>query len=219
MHADRAEALRLMLITDGRGDTLRIESVVRAAFAGGLRCVQVREPRLAARELQRLCALLHPFVSSMGGLLLLNDRADLVAAGLVHGVHLGRLSLEPALVRSFLAPPLVVGASVHDARELDAAIAGGVDYVTLSPVMPTKSHPNATPLGPQTAARLAAGSPVPVVWLGGITRKNLPELLPHQPFGVAVMREIMDADDPRSATAALRGQLQRARGEGQPPHA
>ncbi|MEZ5965437.1 MAG: thiamine phosphate synthase [Planctomycetota bacterium] len=209
MHDDRARALRVMLITDGRGDTLRIESVVRAAFEGGLRCVQVREPRLAARELAILCGALHPYVTSMGGILLVNDRADVAAAGLVHGVHLGHLSLAPASVRGFLAPPLLVGASVHNALELDAAVAAGVDYVTLSPVMPTKSHPQAKPLGPEGAARLAAGAPLPVVWLGGITRKNLAQVLPHKPAGVAVMREIMDAEDPRAVTAALCAQLQR----------
>lgn len=210
MHVDRARALRVMLITDGKGDTLRIESVVRAAFAGGLRCVQVREPRLAARELATLCARLHPFVTSLGGVLLVNDRADLAAAGLVHGVHLGHLSLQVSTVRQFLAPPHLVGVSTHNAREIDLAIAGGADYVTLSPVMPTKSHPHATPLGPAAAAQLAAVCPLPVVWLGGITRKNLGEVLPHRPFGIAVMGEIMDADDPRLVAAALCGQLQRA---------
>lgn len=210
MHVDRARALRVMLITDGRGDTLRIDSVVRAAFEGGLRCVQIREPRLAARELQILCAALHPFVTKFGGMLLVNDRADLAAAGVVHGVHLGRLSLPPATVRQFLPPPLVVGASVHDLLELDAAVAGGADYVTLSPVMATKSHPHATPLGPQATAQLAATSLVPVVWLGGITRKNLPEILPYRPFGIAVMREVMDAEDPRAVVAAICGQMRRA---------
>ncbi len=219
MHAERAHALRVMLVTDGRGDTQRIESVVRAAVEGGVRCVQVREPRLASRELAMLCGLLHPVLTRMGGLLLVNDRADIAAAGLAHGVHLGRLSMLPNAVRTFLPPPMVVGVAAHNAVEIDAALAGGADYVTLSPVMRTDSHPLAVPLGPAAAAALAASFPIPVVWLGGITRRNLPEILPHRPFGIAVMRELIAAEDPRAVAAALCGQLNRARDAGTTPGA
>lgn len=217
MHAERAHALRVMLVTDGRGDTQRIESVVRAAVEGGVRCVQVREPRLAARELAMLCGFLHPLLTRMGGLLLVNDRADVAAAGLAHGVHLGRLSLLPSAVRTFLPPPMVVGVAAHSAAEIEAAVAGGADYVTLSPVLRTESHPTATPLGPAAAAALAATAPIPVVWLGGITRKNLAQILPYRPSGIAAMRELMGAEDPRAVAAALCGALRRGGDGGSTP--
>jgi thiamine-phosphate pyrophosphorylase len=210
MHAERARALRVMLVTDGRGDTHRIEVIVRAAVDGGVRCVQLREPRLAARELALLCTYLHPILTHMGGLLLVNDRADVAAAGVAHGVHLGRLSLLPAAARSFLPPPMVVGVAAHNGAEIEAAVKGGADYVTLSPVLRTPSHPTATPLGPAAVAALAATTPIPVVWLGGITRKHLPEVLPYRPAGIAVMRELMDAEDPRAVAAALCRAVHRA---------
>ncbi|HLU38202.1 MAG TPA: thiamine phosphate synthase [Planctomycetota bacterium] len=210
MHPDRARALRVMLITDGRGDTHRIQEVVRAAVEGGVRCVQLREPRLGARELAILCGLLHPVLTSHGGLLLVNDRADVAAAGVAHGVHLGRWSLLPGQVRTFLPPPMVVGVSAHNTLEVDAAVRGGADYVTLSPVLHTQSHPAAVPLGPSAAAKIAAASTVPVVWLGGITKRTLGEILPFRPFGIAVMRELMDSEDPRGTAAYLCTMLQRA---------
>ncbi|MNG32855.1 hypothetical protein D3C76_1615110 [compost metagenome] len=43
-----------------------------------------------------------------------------------------------------------------------------VDFVTLSPVQPTQTHPDAQPLGWAEAARLIEGFNRPVYLLGGV---------------------------------------------------
>ena len=67
-------------------------------------------------------------------------------------------------------PDVLRLASVHSLREL--ARAHRADLVLLSPVFSTRSHPGATPLGPQRFRLLAARSPVPVIALGGMTAKT-----------------------------------------------
>jgi thiamine-phosphate pyrophosphorylase len=59
-------------------------------------------------------------------------------------------------------------ASAHNLRELRAAERQEADLVFLSPVFPTRSHPEREALGPARFASLAARSRLPVVALGGM---------------------------------------------------
>lgn len=59
-------------------------------------------------------------------------------------------------------------ASVHNLRELKAAERSGADFVFLSPVYPTRSHPGSRALGPRRFALIAHQSQVPVIALGGM---------------------------------------------------
>ena len=61
-----------------------------------------------------------------------------------------------------------LAASCHDAEELGLAARMGVDFVTLSPVQVTETHPHATPLGWERAAELLRASNIPVYLLGGV---------------------------------------------------
>jgi thiamine-phosphate pyrophosphorylase len=59
-------------------------------------------------------------------------------------------------------------ASAHNLRELRAAERNGAELVFLSPVYPTRSHPDGKPLGPRRFALIAHQSRVPVIALGGM---------------------------------------------------
>ena len=203
----RDPRLRLILITDGRGDLERVAAVVEAVLAGGVRCVQLREPRWTARALLRACERLTPQLDACGGLLLVNDRVDVAATRVAHGAHIGHRSLPPELAREVLGPRAVLGYSAHDADELATAAQGGCDFALLSPVWPTTSKPDAAFLGPARAALLTVGARLPVVWLGGIDEQTVLELaaLPptSRPVGLAVRSALMRADDPAAAARAL----------------
>ena len=91
----------------------------------------------------------------------------------VAGVHLpwrvaSALTARPAHLAGWL------GVSCHSRQELDHAVALGADYVTLGPVAPTASHPEATPMGWETFQALAATTPVPVYALGGLGPADIP---------------------------------------------
>ena len=61
-----------------------------------------------------------------------------------------------------------LAASCHDAEELALAQQMGVDFVTLSPLQPTLTHPDAQPLGWDQARGLIEGFNQPVFLLGGL---------------------------------------------------
>jgi len=61
-----------------------------------------------------------------------------------------------------------LAASCHSAEELALAGQMGVDFVTLSPVQATATHPDAQPLGWGAAAELLQGCNIPAFLLGGV---------------------------------------------------
>lgn len=203
----RLGALRLLMITAGRGDADGTFQQVCAAVAGGVRAVQVREHALNARELAALCARLRPVLEDVGGLLLVNDRVDVAAAGHAHGVQLGFRSLSVADARAVLRPGQVIGVSVHEDRELQAAAAAGADFALLAPVLPTSSKPGAPCLGLLRAAAWTARAGIPVVWLGGLDASSaamLADLPPgDRPAGIAVKRALSDSPHPTAAARAI----------------
>lgn len=64
---------------------------------------------------------------------------------------------------------LPISRSVHDEPEARAAAEEGAAVVFVSPVYPTRSHPDALALGPERAARLAKLAGCPAIALGGMT--------------------------------------------------
>lgn len=201
------QCLRLVLVTDGRGDQVRLEAVVAAAVRGGVRCVQLREPHWSVRQQLHAAERLLPLLVPVGGLLLANDRVDLAAAGATHGVQIGHRSLPPELARGVLGPQRLLGYSAHDQGELDLAAAAGCDFALLSPVWATESKPGMPHLGEARAAVLTAHARLPVLWLGGITPMHAARIAalpaPHRPIGIAVRSAVMAAQDPQFAAAAL----------------
>lgn len=199
--------LRLTLVTDGAGDLARIEAVARSALRGGCRCVQLRELQWSARELVGACERLRPLLDDVGGLLLVNDRVDVAAAGLAHGAQVGHRSLRPEAARAALPEPALLGSSAHDPDGLRSAASAGCDFALLAPVWMTSSKPGRSGLGVDVAGAWTAASAVPVLWLGGVTVETVAQLerLPasQRPAGVAAMSAMMSASDPGAVARAL----------------
>lgn len=67
-------------------------------------------------------------------------------------------------------------ATVHDAHEIDLADRAAVDAMFLSPVYPTRSHPNGGSLGKSNFLALASLARAPVIALGGLNAERAADL-------------------------------------------
>ena len=201
------DALRLLFVTDGRGDESRVVSSVERALHGGCRAVQLREPSWSAAQMAMCAARLRPLLHQVGGVLFVNDRCDLAACGVCDGVQVGVRSLPPELARRAVGEGALLGVSCHDAIELGRAKVAGADFALLSPVWPTGSKPGHLGLSVARAGALTAGAGLPTLWLGGVSAaravevRGLPPL--QRPVGIAVMSAISDALDPEAAVREL----------------
>ncbi len=78
-----------------------------------------------------------------------------------------------------------LGASCHTLEELQVAERVGVDYVTLSPVLATASHPDQAPLGWASFARLSEQVWLPCFALGGVSQADMQQATGYGAYGVA----------------------------------
>ena len=175
-----------MAITSGE-----IEGVERQlerleeALDEGLRLIQVRDKGWPAAQRLWFAEAVTRIARQRGALVLINDDADIARRAGADGLHLS----APALAACRERPDFAwVGASCHDAKELDHAAELGLDYALLSPVLPTPTHPEATGLGWPAFSDLIAGRPLPVFALGGMKKDLLATAQGHGAHGIALMR-------------------------------
>jgi 8-oxo-dGTP diphosphatase len=141
---------------------------VQRAIAGGTRLLQLRAPNLfdaqyrdLALDIQGLCA--------GKAQLMLKGPAEWLADFPAAGWHLTAAQLRQLAGRGRpLEPGRWLAASCHDAEELALAGELAVDFVTLSPLQATQSHPQARPLGWDAAAELLRRCNRPAYLLGGV---------------------------------------------------
>ena len=198
------DKLRFMLITDRHAARWPLVETVGAALEGGITAVQLREKDLAAGELFELAVQLRKLTREFDALLIINDRVDVALAAEADGVHLGWTSLDPLLVRSFTKDQLIIGTSTHNIVEVRRALRSRVDYLIFGPVFPTPSKEGLVdPVGVTQFKKMAVPSPVPVIAVGGITAENAAEVFQARASGIAVIRAIIAADNPRTAASAI----------------
>ncbi|MGH3730725.1 MAG: thiamine phosphate synthase [Micromonosporaceae bacterium] len=186
----------LLVLTDRHQAHHPLPEVVARAVDGGARGVVLREKDLPDVEREALADRLWQLLAPVGGLLISASRS----AGPARGVHLA--ASDPP--RN--AP--VVGRSCHDAAEVDAA--SDVDYVTVSPVFATASKPGyGPPLGLDGLRALCARTPVKCYALGGVTRGNAASCRGAGAAGVAVMGDVMRAEDPAAVVAGILAEITR----------
>ncbi|KVD84659.1 thiamine-phosphate phosphorylase [Burkholderia stagnalis] len=160
-----------------------------AVLARGETLVQLRVKSFDAAAFARLAADALARCDAAGAQLMLNGRID--AAGVTAlagaGWHLDGAALHAAAQRPLPAGRLV-SAACHTLDDLQHAARIGVDFVTLSPVLPTLSHPGAPALGWATFGAWAAQAALPVYALGGMTRAQLAGARRHGAHGIAGIR-------------------------------
>ncbi|MCC5866372.1 MAG: Nudix family hydrolase [Wenzhouxiangella sp.] len=164
-----------------------IDGVVNAwqdSLAAGFRLLQLRAPTMPSDQLLVLARRLGRMAREQGARWLLNGAVETAVASGADGVHLSSRALAEFGERR-RPEALLLAASCHDARELDLAAAVGADYVCLSPVQGTVSHPQARPLGWSGFADLCAHSSLPALALGGVTPAQLSQAREHGAWGVA----------------------------------
>jgi 8-oxo-dGTP diphosphatase len=156
----------------------------RVALGAGLKLIQLREKSFAPERLRVLADKLLAISAPYGARVLLNGDANTARELSCAGVHWTAARLLAARAR----PDMLCAASTHDAAELAQSAKLGVDFVVLGPVSETPTHPKARPLGWQRFAELAAGSPMPVYALGGLSPADLDIAIAHGAHGVALRR-------------------------------
>jgi thiamine-phosphate pyrophosphorylase len=216
----RLAAAQLYLVCDSQPGGRGLPDVLRAAIAGGVDIVQLRDKRLSDEELTEVVRTAHTICEQLGSLLIVNDRPTVALEAGADGVHVGQADLPVARVRELVGPDLLIGLSTHAPAEIDAAAAmfdaaagggrkgmTGVDYIGVGPVFATPTKPGRPAVGLELVSYAAGHSRLPFFAIGGIDAGNVQAAVEAGARRVAVVRAIADAADPELAAHTLRRAL------------
>jgi thiamine-phosphate pyrophosphorylase len=197
---DRLVRARLYLVCDRRPEVF-----LRAALAGGVNVLQLRDKHASDDEVLAAAAVFRRVADDAGALFVVNDRPDLAVAAGADGVHVGQDDLPVDEARAVVGPDRIVGRSTHSPEQIAAA--GDADYIAVGPVYATPTKPGRPAVGLELVRHAAAHAREPWFAIGGINPDNVGNVVAAGARRVVVVRAITEAEDPSAAARALRAAL------------
>lgn len=158
------------------------------ALQRGIRLVQLR-----VNDASTIPALIEgtaQLCNKYSAQLQVNASPDLFSACVPYevGLHLNSTHLLQCHARP-VAKDILLSASCHDEFEVAHAQKIGVDFICLSPVLATNSHPNQKGMGWDAFVQRVEKITIPVFALGGMKEADLPKALVSGAQGIAGISE------------------------------
>ena len=206
------KALALYAVTDRAWlDGRTLSECVEQALVGGATFVQLREKEAPQAEVVLRARALAPLCRAAGAPFVIDDDVEAARISGADGVHVGQNDAACAEAREALGPDAIVGVSVQTVEQALAAQAAGADYLGVGAVFGTPTKPDATDVGVAGLRAICDAVDIPVVAIGGLNVRTIPELAGTGVDGAAVVSAIFASDDitiaARELRTAVRGAL------------
>ena len=198
------EALRLYLVTNRYQDS--VESFlekVETACRSGVTIVQLREKNLTTNQYYQLAKEVKEITDAYQVPLIIDDRLDVCLAVDAAGLHIGADELPVPVARQVLGPEKILGVTAKTVKRALEAEEGGANYLGTGAIFPTTTKENAPITLISTLKTICQRVAIPVVAIGGLTSENIDQLIGTGIAGVAVVRDLMQAEDIEAKTQAL----------------
>jgi thiamine-phosphate pyrophosphorylase len=205
---ERLEVVRLCVLIDGCESAQAFEQLVLELITAGVGMIQLREKRFDDRKLVLRARRLRQLTHGTPTLCVINDRADIATAVYADGVHLGQEDLTVKDARAIVGPRMLIGASTHNIDQARAAVLDGANYLGAGPTFPSQTKSFNDFAGLDYLHEIAAEIRLPTFAIGGITAKNLTEVLATGITRVAVGNAVTAAPNPAAAARELAKLLQ-----------
>jgi thiamine-phosphate pyrophosphorylase len=191
------EMPRLYVILDAGLVQGPVQSIARQLASAGVRLLQYRAKGVSAREVLETAKQLAQMARAEGTSLFVNDRPDLAYLAGADGVHVGQDDLSVEQTRAIVGQDRWVGVSTHNREQFEAAAATSADYIAIGPIFQTTSKANPDPVvGTGLLRELRPLTKKPIVAIGGIRLERAAELIEAGANSVAVISDILRAEDP-----------------------
>lgn len=157
------------------------------SLISGIRLVQFRAKTLTPEAYKELAVQVMATCKRYDATLILNAAPEIAEELDAEGVHLNGERLSRCAHRPLHSDKLV-SVACHSLEQIRKAELIGADMVTLSPVLPTESHPEEKPLGWKNFSLMAKQTALPVFALGGMNGQLLDYAHEHGAYGIAGIR-------------------------------
>lgn len=170
--------------------------------------VQLRDKNTPAKELLPLAEELREVCEAGGALFTVNDDVELARMSGAGGVHLGQDDGSLSGARDALGAEVIFGRSVGTVEEARIALEEGADYLGVGAMYATPTKPDGEVAGLSLLREVVrADLGLPFYAIGGVTMETAPEVAAAGAWGFAVVRAVLDAEDPEAAARELRALL------------
>ncbi len=198
------EALRLYLVTNRYQDSLEsFLKKVETACRSGVTIVQLREKNLTTNQYYHLAKQVKEITDIYQVPLIIDDRLDICLAVDAAGLHIGDDELPVSVARQVLGPEKILGVTAKTVKRALEAEEGGANYLGTGAIFPTTTKENAPITLISTLKTICQRVAIPVVAIGGLTSENIDQLAATGIAGVAVVRDLMQAEDIEAKTQAF----------------
>ena len=198
------EALRLYLVTNRYQDSLQsFLEKIETACRSGVTIVQLREKNLTTNQYYQLAKQVKEITDAYQVPLIIDDRLDVCLAVDAAGLHIGDDELPVSVARQVLGPDKILGVTAKTVKRALEAEESGADYLGTGAIFPTTTKENAPITRISTLNDICQTVSIPVVAIGGLTSENIDQLIGTGIAGVAVVRDLMQAEDIEVKTQAF----------------
>ena len=198
------ESLRLYLVTNRYQDSLEsFLEKIETACRSGVTIVQLREKNLTTNQYYQLAKQVKEITDAYQVPLIIDDRLDVCLAVDAAGLHIGDDELPVSVARQVLGPEKILGVTAKTVKRALEAEEGGADYLGTGAIFPTTTKENAPITLISTLKTICQRVAIPVVAIGGLTSENIEQLIGTGIAGVAVVRDLMQAEDIEAKTQAF----------------
>ena len=198
------EALRLYLVTNRYQDSLEsFLEKIETACRSGVTIVQLREKNLTTNQYYQLAKQVKEITDAYQVSLIIDDRLDVCLAVDAAGLHIGDDELPVSVARQVLGPDKILGVTAKTVKRALEAEESGADYLGTGAIFPTTTKENAPITLISTLKTICQRVAIPVVAIGGLTSENIDQLIDTGIAGIAVVRDLMQAEDIEAKTQAF----------------
>ena len=198
------ESLRLYLVTNRYQDSLEsFLEKIETACRSGVTIVQLREKNITTNQYYQLAKQVKEITDAYQVPLIIDDRLDVCLAVDAAGLHIGDDELPVSVARKVLGPEKILGVTAKTVKRALEAEEGGANYLGTGAIFPTTTKENAPITLISTLKTICQRVAIPVVAIGGLTSENIDQLIGTGIAGVAVVRDLMQAEDIEAKTQAF----------------
>lgn len=188
--------LKLYLVTDRQWlNGRKLTDDLEKAILGGVTIIQLREKNLSDEEFIKVANEVKKLCQKYDIPLIINDNLNVALAIDSDGIHIGQDDIPASIVRKKIGPDKILGVSAHNLKEALQARHDGADYIGVGAIFPTETKNDATIVTLDKLQKICDRIDIPVVAIGGINIDNISKLKNINIAGVAVVSEIMKAND------------------------
>ena len=190
------KVLKLYLVTNRYQDSLEsFLEKVETACRSGVTIIQLREKNLTTNQYYQLAKQVKEITDAYQVPLIIDDRLDVCLAVDAAGLHIGDDELPVSVARKVLGPEKILGVTAKTVKRALEAETSGADYLGTGAIFPTTTKENAPITLISTLKTICQTVAIPVVAIGGLTSENIDQLSGTGIVGVAVVRDLMQAED------------------------